>query len=455
MTGADAPATSLAALRNGRPPERSIVHRPLNTRRATIQFAAVGLMTLAVIAVLGAWAAQAAASKEAISDARRSTATLAAAVIEPNLTDALLAGQPAAAQHMNTAVVGHVTRGPLVRIKIWTAAGRIVYSDQPQLIGAVYHLSGPAVGALRGGRSSAGVSDLSEPENRFERGQGKLLEVYQPVRAISGQKLLFETYFSYGTVTQREHQIWAEFVPITFGALVSLQLVQIPLARRMARRLDTSQRERERLMRDALAASDATRRRIARDVHDGVVQDLIAVSYTLTGSAARTSSAADSGVLQTAAETVRRGIGALRSLLVEIYPPSLHTAGLPAALADLVSSVSGRGVDITFAIPDEVSASAEAEELVFRTAQEALRNVLAHANAQHADLALQQRDGQLVLTVSDDGIGFDPAAAGDQATQGHLGLRLLRDLATEADASLEIHTAPGCGTRVQLEAPVT
>jgi signal transduction histidine kinase len=330
-----------------------------------------------------------------------------------------------------------------------------VYSDKPQLIGAVYHLSRSTVEALRSGRSEAEISDLSEPENKFERGHGKLLEVYQPVRAASGQKLLFETYFSYRTVTQREHQIWAEFAPITFGTLILLQLVQIPLARRMARRLDASQRERERLMRDALAASDATRRRIARDVHDGVVQDLIAVSYTLNGSAARAGSGAAAQALHSAAETVRHGIGALRSLLVEIYPPSLHAAGLPAALSDLASSVSDRGVDITLAVPDEVSASPQAEEVVFRTAQEVLRNVVTHANAQHADLALQQRDRQLVLTISDDGVGFDVGTVNDPGTQGHLGLRLLHDLAAEADASLEIHTAPGHGTRVQLEVPVT
>lgn len=454
MTAVD---TQVAALAAGRaePPRRSLDHRPVNTRRATYQFAAAGLVTLAVIAVLGAWVAQAAARNEAITDARRSTAVLAGAVIEPRLTGALLAGRPVAIQQMNDAVVGHVTRGSLVRVKIWTPGGRVVYSDQPQLIGAAYDLSGPAASALRSGRSDAGVSDLSEPENRFERGHGALLEVYQPVRAVSGQKLLFETYSSYGTVTQREHQIWAEFAPITLGALILLQLLQFPLARRMARRLDTSQRERERLMRDALAASDATRRRIARDVHDGVVQDLLAVSYALNGSAARTSSTADSRVLRDAAETVRHGIGALRSLLVEIYPPTLHTAGLPAALADLVSSVSDRGVDITFAVPDELPASAQAEELVFRAAQEVLRNVVAHANARHADLVLQQRDGQLVLTISDDGTGFDPGAAGDPAASGHLGLRLLRDLASEADASLEIHTAPGSGTRVQLEVPAT
>jgi signal transduction histidine kinase len=302
---------------------------------------------------------------------------------------------------------------------------------------------------LHGGH--AAVSDLSKPENRFEAGQGKLLEVYQPVRTPSGQPLLFETYSSYRTVTDREHQIWTQFLPITFGTLLVLQLVQIPLARRMARRLDESQRERERLMLDALAASDETRRRIAGDLHDGVVQDLVAVSYALTGSAARAGREDHSQVLHDAAGTVRRGIRALRSLTFEIYPPSLRTASLSAALADLVASVSDRGVEINLAVPDEVSASPQAEELIYRTAQEVLRNVLAHAGARQADLALQRRGDLLVLTVADDGVGFDTGAV----APGHLGLRLLRDLAVAADASFEVDSAPGGGTRIRLEVPVS
>lgn len=423
---------------------------PVNTRRAMLQFTAAGLLVLAVVGVLGALVSRAVARSEATDDARRTTATLASAVIAPNLSDDLIARRPDALRVMDAAV-GNVTRGSLVRVKIWTPDGRIVYSDEPRLIGGSYPLSADDREALRTGHAYAAVSDLSKPENRFEAGHGKLLEVYQPVRTPSGQPLLFETYSSYRTVTGREHQIWIEFLPVTFGTLLVLQLVQIPLARRMARRLDQSQRERERLMLDALAASDETRRRIAGDLHDGVVQDLVAVSYALTGSAARAGREDHSQVLHDAAGTVRRGIRALRSLTFEIYPPSLRTASLSAALADLVTSVSERGVEINLSVPDEVSASPQAEELIYRTAQEVLRNVLAHAGARQVDLTLQRRGDLLVLTVADDGVGFDPHST----APGHLGLRLLRDLAVAADASFEVDSAPGGGTRTRLEVPVS
>lgn len=435
---------------NGRPNGRS-----LNTRRATLQFTAAGLVTFAVVAVLAVPVVRTLAKNEAINDARMKTWTLSAAVITPNLSDGLLTGDPAAVRRMDAAVAGRVTVKTVIRVKIWTPDGRIVYSDEPRLIGERFALDDEETEALRTGESDAEVSDVSRPENRFERGRGDVLEVYEPVRTPSGRPLLFETYSSNRTVTEREQQIFAEFAPLVFGALLLLQLVQIPLARRMARRLDAGQRERERLMREALDASDATRRRIAGDLHDGVVQDLIAVSYGLTGSAARAGRDDHAEALNEAAQTVRHGIRSLRSLLVEIYPPSLHTAGLPAALADLAASMSDRGTDIDLSVPDQVTARTEAEALVFRTAQEVLRNVMAHAHAGQVDIALRERDGLLILTVADDGVGFDPGTLTDTTERGHFGLRLLRDLAIDSAGSLEIDSAPGRGTRVRLEVPAS
>ena len=82
-------------------------------------------------------------------------------------------------------------------------------------------------------------------------------------------------------------RIWRSFAPISLGALLVLELVQIPLAWSLARRLQQRQREREGLLQQALAASDMERRRIASDLHDGVVQDLVGVAFTFGGAARR------------------------------------------------------------------------------------------------------------------------------------------------------------------------
>ena len=92
--------------------------------------------------------------------------------------------------------------------------------------------------------------------------------------------------------------------------------------------------------------------------------------------------------------------------------------------------------------------SDEATALVWRVAQEALRNATRHARATSVDISVTRSHGQVVLDVEDDGVGFDPDAV---APRGHLGLRGLRDLAVEAGGRLTVTSAPGQGTHVHVE----
>ena len=103
-------------------------------------------------------------------------------------------------------------------------------------------------------------------------------------------------------------------------------------------------------------------------------------------------------------------------------------------------------------MPDTVEVGDEVAELVFRVAQEAVRNVAEHSAAGTVDVRLIAT-GTVALTVADDGIGFDPAKLADTPAGGHVGLLLLRDLARTAGGSLEIDASPGRGTRLQLEVP--
>jgi hypothetical protein len=115
----------------------------------------------------------------------------------------------------------------------------------------------------------AEVSNLDRPENKFERGRGKLLEVYRPVWTPAGQPLLFETYSPYQQVTQRAGQLWRGFAGITISGLLIMVALLLPILWRLLNRISGAQRQREVLLQRAVDASEEERRRIAGTLHDG------------------------------------------------------------------------------------------------------------------------------------------------------------------------------------------
>jgi len=247
---------------------------------------------------------------------------------------------------------------------------------------------------------------------------------------------------------------WHRFAPIAVGALVVLQLVQIPLAWSLARRLQRQQHEREDLLRHAVEASDAERRRIAGELHDGVVQQLTGITYALDAARlGRPDPARHQEVIAQAAAGLRAGVGALRSLLVDIYPPNLAEEGLGSALAELAAGLERTGVRVSLDVAVAERLNPVTAALVFRTAQEALRNVSTHSGAEQVEINVAEQGGTVRLVIDDDGRGFDGEVIAERVGGGHIGLRALGDLIAEAGGRLVIRSAPAAGTRVELEVP--
>jgi signal transduction histidine kinase len=342
--------------------------------------------------------------------------------------------------------------GDVRRIKIWAADGTVLYSDRTELIGAVYPLGDDELEVIEDGGTDAEISDLSRPENRYDRALSTdLLEVYTRVWSPEGDPLLFEAYFTADELGQQRAAVLDRFLPITIGALAALVLLTTPLMLLLNRRLSRAARERERLLEAAVRASDAERLRIARDLHDGVVQDLAGSSLALSTLAAR-SDGVVSSELEDVGRALRVSMRSLRSLLVEIYPPDLHTAGLAAAVQDLVAPLAGAGVQVDVDISGDEDASAAAVALVWRLAQEGVRNVVRHARASRMSLTVRREDDHLVLEVVDDGVGFEPGAPEDA---DHFGLRAAASLAREHGGTLDVESTPGEGTVVRAEVPLT
>ncbi len=457
--GSGSPGWSRISLGGRRDRQRQAA--PVSVGRVVGRFALAGLVALMAVAVATAAVSRRVGTDQAKADARHVAWISAKGVVEPALTRDFLAGDPEASRALDQAVRRHVLQGSLVRVKLWNRSGEIVYSDDRRLIGERFEFDDDAREVLAGAPPQVEVSDLTEAENRFEDGGRKLLEVYLGVTAADGEAMLFEAYFLYDGVIESGRSVWLSFAPVALGALVLLEAVQIPFALSMARRLRRGQQQREALLRAAVDASENERRRIAGDLHDGVVQDLTGVSYALAALSRRGMPGASPSLVAAqerqvaeAAEQVRASVRGLRSMLVDIYPPDLNNDGLDSVLAELMSRLATRGVVVSLDIQRDLSELPPADgALLFRAAQEASRNVLSHARAQHVHLEVRLDDHGASLRMEDDGLGFHPDAAGSVSSDGHVGLRVLADLVAEAGGTLTIASAPGAGTELAVTLP--
>jgi two-component system, NarL family, sensor kinase len=451
--------------------------RASSGRVAFAHFALSGMALLIVVGTIGVVALRHVARDEALRDARALTAALARGVIKPQISDDVLAGDPAALRRLDRLVHERVLGSPdpsapkdssIIRIKVWDGDGRIVYSDEPRLMGRRFTLPEDLREAMDARKASADVSDLSRPENRFERGRGRLVEVYEPMRVAGGTLLLLEAYHPAKDIKGASLRIEKSFLWVLLAFLATLALAQLPLAWFLARRVRADEQERERLRRAGDDALEGERRRIAAELHDGVVQDLAGVAYELQAVADRLPAANGNGsghangnghdaelgaALRRGAGVCRASMRALRSLLVDLYPSERREQGLDAAVEALARPLRERGVDVAVDMELDDALPTTTAELVYRAVQEALRNVDRHAAARTASVALREDGEGVVLVVEDDGRGMTGDNLREQHAAGHMGLALLADGVAARGGSLSIESEPGTGTRVRVLLP--
>jgi two-component system, NarL family, sensor histidine kinase UhpB len=206
--------------------------------------------------------------------------------------------------------------------------------------------------------------------------------------------------------------------------------------------IDRLERERRESARAALSGQESERLRIARELHDEVGQTLTAIMLQLEHAARDTG---DADVAE-AREGVRSALEEVREIARRLRPEALDDLGLGSALAALTLDVSRRTrlrIERCVA-PDLPALTAEEELVIYRVAQEALTNVARHSGARHAWVELAPDDGAVVLSVRDDGSGFD--APTEEAT----GIRGMRERAVLVGAALAVESAEGTGAAVRL-----
>ncbi len=219
----------------------------------------------------------------------------------------------------------------------------------------------------------------------------------------------------------------------------------------------TGQNVMSHSMQGSIRASEAERRRWARELHDETLQELGGLRVLLSAARRSTDPERSDEALGQALELVTGGIANLRALIADLRPAALDDIGTGAALSGLVERVratSGLPIELTVDLAFEAGRVAsrhvpELEEAIYRIVQEALTNAVKHASAQRVWIEVREAGGSVAILVGDDGRGFDP-----EGTAAGFGLVGMRERTMLAQGTLAVRSGPDTGTDVEVTLPV-
>jgi len=321
-------------------------------------------------------------------------------------------------------------------LRVEVAAGDV----EESVPGAAIALAGTKAGrVLERGQSERVDSVIDDPESDLEltRALEMLTGLYVPMRLrnrtigliVAGDKLVPDRRFSSEDLRLAE----------TFAARAAVAVDQARLIQRDA-------------LRRVVRAQEDERRRLARELHDETGQALTSILLGLKSLEDLDDVAALGQGVAALRERVVATLQDVRRLAVELRPAALDDFGLEAALERLTAGFAeqtGLKVELESRLQDD-RLPEEVETVLYRIVQEALTNIVKHAQASRVSIVVTQKPGAVGAVIEDDGRGFDP----DQSVDGGIGLIGMRERVALLDGSMTIEAAPGKGTTLVIEVPV-
>lgn len=291
-----------------------------------------------------------------------------------------------------------------------------------------------------------------------------VLRISEEVQALNRSAFVQQQRDIASLYRATQRRVWQTFGLALAGSL-AIALAATIYAGRLAARIERQRlkdaetaRDLQRLSSQLLTAQEEERRSIARELHDEVGQVLTAIKVELA--VAQRAIEARGGQPDALADVRSITDGALhtvRDLSHLLHPAMLDDLGLAAAIDWYLKGFSRRhGVKIEL-LQDrmEERLTADTEAAVYRIVQEALTNVAKHAQATTCRVYLQRLTNTLLVTIEDDGIGFEPEAPRPPGAMRGIGLVGIRERVTQLRGEMRLESAPGRGTRLTVEVPAT
>jgi two-component system sensor histidine kinase DegS len=225
-------------------------------------------------------------------------------------------------------------------------------------------------------------------------------------------------------------------------------------------RLRARQAQTAIVFRQMLSAQEDERKRLSRDIHDVLAQTLATSAYRAETCALildRDPDAAREDMVEVAG-LISSTLEQVRDIIFDLRPNALDRGSLADAIAAYIGRMTGGDRTIEFEVREEGDTSDVAEGVktaLYRIAQEAVSNVLRHSGARHARVEISREHDSVVLTVIDEGDGFDPSKTSVTEADGHIGLASMRERCDLLGGSFDVQSEPGRGTRVRAQVPLT
>lgn len=428
-----------------RSPDRSV-------RRAVVALVVGAVIAFGVVVVGSTFLAKQIARDEELAEAIRSDNLLVRTVLAGPIR-ALADGDPQAGATLDEAVRIRRSSGSTVYLMILDSGGRVIYPAEHQ---------GSIQQPLRDAASLPAqtvATVISVEQGRSEIGgvaTGRMVKASVPMELSNGRSVWAFVYATDERLRTSEAALSVKLVMLSTGAVTLLLLLNLPVSVWLLRGLGKAHQERVRMLSNEVASADRERRNIARDLHDGVIQDLAGAGYALEALAdGLTVDDAARRMLHLSQDAVQRSTQSLRSLVIEVAPPDLTSEDLPTALDVLAGRLSrDHGVDVDVDVDLGVPVGRQSAMIVYRAVREFLINIVKHARATHARITVRSDSSNVYVVAEDDGDGF-PKDLAERRGDGHLGLTLLTDTISDLGGRLTIDRHRDKGAAVRCRIPIS